>query len=659
MVHRRERYARLLDMLSDSERRWSIDDAITENLDLPGLLSDYLSQLRDAGECQRAFEVLSSLTVCDPTVGSGAFLFAALDVLEPLYGTLLARAEELDARGQPAPDFYAEARRHPNEQYWALKTVCLHSLYGVDIMAEAPEVAKLRLFLKLTAQIDRVEDLEPLPDLDFNIKCGNLLVGVRDGGDAAKRIAPTRADGQLSLDSVGRIGAISAVATEMADAYDAFVAIQATHDHRGVAAAKNALQARSRSLRADCDDLLHGLREETAPLDQWVASHQPFHWFIEFPSIWRNGGFDVIIGNPPYIKAKDVTDYRWVGYATAKCPDLYAVCVERASTLLNNNGRFAMIVMHSLCFHKGFETLRNHLQMHFEALWISSFSRASDSLFSGSAKVRNSIIFASQLGKNGLFTTRCHRWLVTSRPQLFSAIEYGKPARRLLTCGNAPKWPFGDDQIVLATFATLANSAATIEASTEREARFQLGFKTTAGVQTLGVYISEPPTVNPATGEPEITSSESSGWFRFNDERHRDIALMCLGGRWGYLWWLMFGDEFHVTREVLAALPCDITRLMTANPVSSSTSSDLEVGDIGERIISLSQSLQSEMVNHVEYNLRGSGSTRVLAGRYRVWKLRHLTDEADWLLAQAWGLSLKEFEAAGNLRDRMIFGNKE
>ena len=292
-------------MLSDGEREWSIDDAVTENLDLPVLLSDYLSQLRDAGECQRAFEVLSSLTVCDPTVGSGAFLFAALDVLEPLYGKLLARAEELESRGQETPDFYAEAREHPSEQYWLLKTICLRNLYGVDIMAEAPEVAKLRLFLKLAAQIDRVEDLEPLPDLDFNIKCGNLLVGVRDKDDAAERIAVAKSDGQLSLASVGRLDGIGLVAAEMADAYDSFVETQATHDHRGVAAAKRALLERSGSLRADSDDLLHGLREETAPLNQWVASHQPFHWFIEFPSIWRNGGFDVIIGNPPYIKDQE------------------------------------------------------------------------------------------------------------------------------------------------------------------------------------------------------------------------------------------------------------------------------------------------------------------------------------------------------------------
>ena len=102
------------------------------------------------------------------------------------------------------------------------------------------------------------------------------------------------------------------------------------------------------------DTLLHEMRDEDGGLDNWVSSHQPFHWVVEFPSVWRQGGFDVIIGNPPYIKTSSVTGYRWIGYETQSCPDLYAVCMERASNLLNDSGRFAMIVMHSLCFSRHF-----------------------------------------------------------------------------------------------------------------------------------------------------------------------------------------------------------------------------------------------------------------------------------------------------------------
>ncbi len=66
---------------------------------------------------------------------------------------------------------------HPNHRYFILKSIIVNNLYGVDIMEEAVEICKLRLFLKLVAQIERVEHIEPLPDIDFNIRAGNTLVG--------------------------------------------------------------------------------------------------------------------------------------------------------------------------------------------------------------------------------------------------------------------------------------------------------------------------------------------------------------------------------------------------------------------------------------------------------------------------------------------------
>src|SRR6266508_1788748 len=71
----------------------------------------------------------------------------------------------------------AEVERPPNRAYFILKSIIVNNLYGVDIMEEAVEICKLRLFLKLVAQVDKVKDLEPLPDIDFNIRTGNTLVG--------------------------------------------------------------------------------------------------------------------------------------------------------------------------------------------------------------------------------------------------------------------------------------------------------------------------------------------------------------------------------------------------------------------------------------------------------------------------------------------------
>lgn len=94
VTHRRARYRELVDLV-DGGGVANIDDAITANLDVAGLMEDYFDLLATPEECQAAFDALRSLTVCDPTCGSGAFLLSALDVLEPMYATVYDRATEV------------------------------------------------------------------------------------------------------------------------------------------------------------------------------------------------------------------------------------------------------------------------------------------------------------------------------------------------------------------------------------------------------------------------------------------------------------------------------------------------------------------------------------------------------------------------------------
>ncbi len=98
VTHRRERYRKLVAKVGSGEIT-TIDDAITANLDIAGLMEDYLSLL-NVDECSVAFEVLRDLKVCDPTCGSGAFLLSALDVLDPMYTAVFERAQEIYSNNQ-------------------------------------------------------------------------------------------------------------------------------------------------------------------------------------------------------------------------------------------------------------------------------------------------------------------------------------------------------------------------------------------------------------------------------------------------------------------------------------------------------------------------------------------------------------------------------
>lgn len=128
---------------------------------------------------------------------------------------------------------------------------------------------------------------------------------------------------------------------------------------------------------------------------------------------------------------------------------------------------------------------------------------------------------------------------------------------------------------------------------------------------------------------------------------------MMLAGRWGYLWWLMFGDEFDVTKGVLKAFPGGVGRWaeLMAGPYGSHASHAAPL--VGE-VLHVARQLQREMPGHVAWKLNAG----LRVGRYNMVKVRHLTDKADLLLSRVWGVE-DAYEAAGILRDRTVFGNKE
>ena len=93
------------------------------------------------------------------------------------------------------PEKYSDFRKilarideHSTPKYFIYKCIILNNLYGVDIIEEAIEICKLRLFLKLVAQVETSEKIEPLPDIDINIKAGNTLVGFATYDEVEKSV---------------------------------------------------------------------------------------------------------------------------------------------------------------------------------------------------------------------------------------------------------------------------------------------------------------------------------------------------------------------------------------------------------------------------------------------------------------------------------------
>ena len=100
-----------------------------------------------------------------------------MQTLISLYSAIIGKIEFLHDR--TLTEWLHKVRKeHPSLAYFVKKRIITDNLFGVDIMEEATEIARLRLFLALVASAQSIEQLEPLPNIDFNILAGNSLIGL-------------------------------------------------------------------------------------------------------------------------------------------------------------------------------------------------------------------------------------------------------------------------------------------------------------------------------------------------------------------------------------------------------------------------------------------------------------------------------------------------
>lgn len=397
VVARRQRYQELRLKMVEGQIR-QVNDLITCNLDIRQFAQDVI-ETAEGPELLRAFwHALEEVTVLDPTCGSGAFLFAALNILAPLYEACLDRMEEFVHQAETAgskkyPDLRAvldRIRQHPNRAYFICKTIIVNNLYGVDIMDEAVEICKLRLFLKLVAQVEPGQEIEPLPDIDFNVRAGNTLVGfVRL--DEVQHALTTEPSGQMLLldaEAERQLRRIAEEAEIAARAYDEFHRQQVLGKGAITARDKADLRARLGRLNEELNRTLarqYGVDPDALSYAPWLASHKPFHWLVDFYGIMQQGGFDVIIGNPPYVvysRAKVPYQLEPQGFTTYRTGNLYAFVFERSTQLGSQHSRIGLIVQLSALSSNRMETLQGTLLQR-GTLFALPFPRRPKSVFDG------------------------------------------------------------------------------------------------------------------------------------------------------------------------------------------------------------------------------------------------------------------------------------
>lgn len=246
---------------------------------------------------------LAALRVCDPAVGSGAFV---VGMMNEVVRTRNALATYLDDAQERTP---YHLKRHAIQ----------NCLYGVDIEPSAVEIAKLRLWLSLIVDEEKREAIQPLPNLDYKIVQGNALLGVE------KDLFNNRLVRELE---------------RLKPLY---------FNENSVSKKEN--------YKNQIDDLI----------GQITKGRTEFDFEVYFSEVFRKKkGFDVVIANPPYVVSKDKKLrelYREGVYGRA---NLYGLFIQRGLQLIDESGQISFINPKTLLTDKYFINLRKVIKQQAE-----------------------------------------------------------------------------------------------------------------------------------------------------------------------------------------------------------------------------------------------------------------------------------------------------
>ena len=313
-------------------------------------------------------EKLATIKVCDPAIGSGAF---------PV-GMMNAIVKTRDAINK--------SYLHDNNQtLYAFKRDCIqNSLYGVDIDPGAVEIAKLRLWLSLVVDEDDIKQIKPLPNLDYKIMQGNSLIEDLVIGDTVIK---------FNLDELVKVDhrtkemknlfeeekQVKLFKDKSEDIFDALKKLHSVYfeenNRNKKLILKQKIDEKEQSfISAKCDEEIQRLntvkkntqdeKKITIAEQQIEAiqttlqklereSSRPFFlWKLHFSEVFQeNGGFDVVIGNPPYLRVQSIDkeiseQFKRIFVSATGSYDLYVLFAEKAISLIRESGIVNFIMPH-------------------------------------------------------------------------------------------------------------------------------------------------------------------------------------------------------------------------------------------------------------------------------------------------------------------------
>jgi adenine-specific DNA-methyltransferase len=373
-------------------------------------------------ERKEANDIVNSIKICDPAVGSGHFLVSALNemiavkndlrILQDRNGSRLkeyqveVENDELIVTDEEGELFeynpnHKESQRIQETLFHEKQTIIENCLFGVDINPNSVKICRLRLWIELlkNAYYKNATELETLPNIDINIKCGNSLVS-RFAIDADLSQALKKSKWNIDTYKIAVDTYRNAESKEQKREMERLIA-DIKSDFRSEISLNDPKLKKLRKLsgelfqmtkqtqlfemskkeKATWNKKVNQLSEETKKLETEVEEikanqifENAFEWRFEFPEVLNDDGdfvgFDVVIGNPPYI-------YRNFDFTQSKRYfesnflsnegnfDLYKFFIERIITISKQKGISSFIVPNTFLSAKTYSKLRHLIISNF------------------------------------------------------------------------------------------------------------------------------------------------------------------------------------------------------------------------------------------------------------------------------------------------------
>lgn len=499
---------------------YKIEDLIIENLNLIELTKNIIDIIDSEKIIRDFIDTLDTLKILDPTCGTGAFLVAVANMLEELYGKLYSRLSILTDCDIPTKGKI-------------IVNLIQNNLYGVDIMEDAIDIAKFRLYLKVLQDIKDDNDIQ-ITNIKLNLKSGNTLVGSIKNDEIMDLIALTT-DENIEFNT------------------------------------------------------------------------NSFNWNEEFYEVINSGGFDCIIGNPPYVEYSKIKKvYKIENYITEKCKNIYAYVIERSINLLKKDGVIGFIVPISIVSTPRMKPLRKFIEYNCNEIFYSNFGDRPGTLFNGVHQKLTILIAKKNRSENhNIYTSQYYHWYNDERNQLFNNLKYIKNEYR----EEDFYYKFGNK-----TQVSILNKINNVEKPINNMINDKGEFD---------VYWNDRMTfwMKCFKGEKKSNSFKKS-LFNTIDEAWIFVAVM--NSSLYYFFWEMISDVWHITKKELELFKFNSELLNESQK---------------EELINLAKLLENDLEKNKEY----IGSKQV-DYEYKHKKSKIIIDKIDTILAEYYDLTDEEYK---------------